>query len=90
MGDGSPERSTDIPPPDDEELSADIPPPDKLWKIHPLTEQCALNMSVAIWSTPKFPAYISSHARLRTFRTWPHGDEPIPRFPEYSRVLLHW
>jgi hypothetical protein len=40
---GSPERSTDIPPPD--EQCADIPPPDKLSDIHPLTEQCALKWS---------------------------------------------
>ena len=55
MGEGSPGGSTDIPPtPSDNEQSTDIPPPDKLWKIYPLTEQCALNRSVAIWSTPNF------------------------------------
>ena len=78
MEDGSRERSTDKPPPDDYEQSADIPPTDKLSDIHPLTEQCALKMSVAIWSTPKFPVYISNHVRLPTFRTWPHGMNPSP------------
>ena len=79
MEDGSPERSTDTPPPPgNNEQSADIPPPDKLWNIYPLTEQCDLNRSVAIWSSPKFPPYNSNHARLRTFRTWPNGTNPSP------------
>ena len=75
----SADLSTDTPPPpNDTEQSADIPPPDKLMNIHPLTEQCALNRSVAIWNSPKFLAYFSNHARLRTFRTWPHGMNPSP------------
>jgi hypothetical protein len=37
MEEGSPERSTDIPPPDDNEQSVDIPPPDKLLNNDPLT-----------------------------------------------------
>ena len=77
MEEGSTERSTDSPQPDDEQ-SADTQPPDKLWSIQPLTEQCALNRSVAIWSSPKFSTYNSNHARLRTFRTWPYGLNPSP------------
>jgi len=76
MEDGSPEQSTDIQLPD--EQSSYIPPPDKRSDIHPLTEQCALNRSIAIWSAQKFPSYLSNHALLRTFRTWPHGVNPSP------------
>jgi hypothetical protein len=35
-----------------------------------------LNRSIAIWSSPKFPAYNSNHARLRTFGKWPLGMNP--------------
>jgi hypothetical protein len=76
MEDRIPERSTDIPTPN--EQSADIPRPDKRVEINPLTEQCALNRSVAFRSEPKYPAYNSNHALLRTFRTWPHGMNPSP------------
>jgi len=71
MGEGS----SDIPPPApaDGEESADIPPHNKYWKIHPLTEQCALNRSKVVWNWPKFPAYNSKHSRLTTFDKWPHG-----------------
>ena len=82
MGEGSLDCSTDIPPaPTDKEQSADIPPPDKRWKIHPVTEQCALNRSITVWSSPKFPAYNSKHARLAKFGKCPHGMTPSP---------IHW
>ena len=57
---------------------ADIPPSDNRWKIHPLTEQCALNRRIVLWNSPKFPDYISNHARLATFAKWPHGMTPSP------------
>ena len=74
-----------IPPtPVGNEQSVDIPPSDNnddnRWKIHPLTEQCALNRRVAFWSAPKFPNYNSNHARLATFEDWPHGMTPSPDF----------
>jgi len=69
MGEGS--TDTPPPPPSDNEQSADITPTNKLWKIHHLTEQCALNRSVAIWSLPKFSVYNSNHARLATFGKCP-------------------
>ena len=48
------------------EQSVDIPPSynDNMWKIHPLTEQCALNRRVAFWTAPKFPAYNSNHRKV--------------------------
>ena len=74
MGEGS-----DIPPaPTGNGQSDDIPPPGNRWKIHPLTEQCALNRRIAVWSSPEFPAYKSKHARLATFEKWPHGMTPSP------------
>jgi len=78
MEDGSQERSADIPPRD--EKSADFPPPNKRSEIQPLTEQCALNQAVAIWSAQKCPAYNRNHTRLWTFKTWPHGMNPSPDF----------
>ena len=58
--------------------SADIPPSDNRWKIHPLTEQCALNRRMVLWDSPNFPDYNSDHARLATFENWPHGMTPSP------------
>jgi len=57
--------------------SADIPPSDNRWKIHLLTEQCALGRRIAVWESPKFPDY-NKHARLATFDKWPHGMTPSP------------
>ena len=70
---------TPIPPtPAGNGQSVDIPPSDNQWKIHPLTEQCALGRRIAVWESPKFPDYNNKHSRLATFDKWPHGMNPSP------------
>jgi len=78
MGEGSPEYPTDIPPPPSDNKNQPIIHPQINWKIHPLTEQCALNRSRTVWSSPQFPAYNSNHSRLGTFGKWSHGMNPSP------------
>ena len=70
------EQSVDIPTSDDDDNNNNNN--NNRWKIHPLTEQCALNRRIAFWSSPKFPAYNSNHARLATFEDRPHGMTSSP------------
>ena len=56
----------------------DIPPSDNRWKIHPLTEQCALNRRISRWKSPLLPDYTSDHVRLATFENWPRVMTPSP------------
>ena len=58
------QQSPDIGPDDDEQS-------------FPLTEFIIYN-ATKFWEGPRYPAYKSKAARLRSYTEWPHGMNPSP------------
>jgi len=59
------QQSPDIGPNDDEQS-------------FPLTEFIIIYNATKIWEGPRYPAYNSMAARLRSYTEWPHGMNPSP------------
>ena len=43
-----------------------------------LTEYITIQNATKIWEGPRYPAYNSKAARLRSYTEWPHGMNPSP------------
>ena len=57
--------------------SPDIGPDDEKQSF-PLTEFITIHNATKIWEGPRYPAYNSKAARLRSYTQWPHGMNPSP------------
>jgi len=57
--------------------SSDIGPDDDKQSF-PLTEFITIYNATKIWEGPRYPAYNSKAARLRSYTQWPHGMNPSP------------
>ena len=55
--------------------SPDIGPEEQSF---PLTEYITIYNATKIWEGPRYPAYNSRAARLRSYTEWPHGLNPSP------------
>ena len=55
--------------------SPDIVPDEQSF---PLTEYITIHNATRMWEGPRYPAYNSRAARLRSYTEWPHGLNPSP------------
>ena len=55
--------------------SPDIGPDEQSF---PLTEYITIHNATKFWEGPRYPAYNSRAARLRSYTEWPHGLNPSP------------